>query len=72
VPAGAGLVECAADEGPAGACDSERDFADRDDVAGRQFPGKFSRVAEPSRRDGLVRSCDVSCHNLHFRSYLGR
>jgi hypothetical protein len=39
VPVGADLVQAAADEGPADAPDGERDFADGDDVTGRQFPG---------------------------------
>jgi hypothetical protein len=44
---GADLVQAAADEGPADAPDGERDFADGDDVADGQFPGRFSGVAAP-------------------------
>jgi hypothetical protein len=61
---GADLVQPTLDEGPANAPDREPDFADGYDVADRQFPGKFSRVAEPSRGDWLLHSCGVSCHSL--------
>jgi hypothetical protein len=45
VLAGADLVQAAADRGPADAADGEPGFADGDDIADGQFPGRFSRVA---------------------------
>jgi hypothetical protein len=69
---GADLVQAAADEGPAGAPDGERDFADGDDVADGQFPGRPGRVAEPQRGDWPLHSCGVSCHDLHVRSCWAR
>lgn len=43
---GADFGQAAADRFPAdGPIDRERDFADGHDVANRQFPGEFSRVA---------------------------
>jgi hypothetical protein len=50
---GADLVQAAADEGPAGACDGEPGFTDGYDVADGQFPGKSSRVAEPPPCGGI-------------------
>jgi hypothetical protein len=47
VLAGPDLVQRAAHKGPAGALDGEPGFADSYDVTDGQFPGKFSRVAEP-------------------------
>lgn len=55
MPVSADFVQAAADEGPAEACHGERNLADGDDVADRQFPRRFSRVAVPLRSDPLAR-----------------
>jgi len=59
---GADLVQAVADEGPAGACDGERDFADDHDVPLRQFPGRFSRVADQTAPRWTSMHVVVSCH----------
>ena len=45
---GADLGQTAGDEVPANAADGKPDLADSYNVADGQFPGKFSRVAEPT------------------------
>jgi hypothetical protein len=67
VVAGADLVQGAADRSPADAADGEPGFADGHHVPLRQFPGRFRRVAEPSRRDCFLHFC--GCHNRFWKEF---
>jgi hypothetical protein len=64
---GADLLQAAADRGPADAPDRERDFADGHDIADGQFPGRFSRVAEPRPCGCIWLILWRSRHRCHVR-----